>query len=93
MLDRSNFSSNLNENRSGNGRQALYQNVTVPRDIDLRIKYELVRLCLDVLGGKHSELKLRGSSQILHWIFKLLSHEDKRYREAAQRFMLLSDRK
>ena len=94
MLDRSDVASNLKENRSGDGRQALYEKVIeVLRKIDLRVKYRLLRLSLDVLDGRHSELKLKSSGQIRPFVSDLLDNEDKNYREAAQKFMLLSDRK
>ena len=87
----------INEDRRlGHGRQALYdQMVKFLQDCasDLRDKYRLLRLTVDVLARKGSELELSPLSKIKSLVSELLDHGDKDYRKTAHEFMEFSDRK
>ena len=92
------FTSNLNENLPGNGRQALYEKIIealskTDANLELEVKYQLVHLAVGVLARKGSELKLSRSSQVRPLVFELLNSGNKEYKKTAGKFMMqFSDR-
>ena len=88
----------INEDlRLGDGRQALYERMVKVLRIctsDLRDKYRLLHLTVDVLTRKGSEFKLSPPGQIKPFVSELLDNGDKDYRKTAHEFMeQFSDRK
>lgn len=93
----SGFARGVTEDRSGDGQQVLYDKVIqfLNTENDLRVKYELLRLAMDVQAPRrHSKLKLSRSTQIRPFISKLLDSSNNSYRKTAQEFIMrFSDRK
>jgi hypothetical protein len=92
----SDFLSSLNEDRSGDGRQALYKKViqSLSTESDPEVKSRLLRLALDVPPRRRSQLKLSRSIEIRPFLSVLLDSRNNDYQKTAQEFIAqFSDRK
>ena len=83
------FVSSLNEDRPGDGRQALYEKViqSLSTKSDPEVKYRLLRLAVDVPPSRHSELKLSRSIEIRPFLSELLDSRNHDYQKTAQEFI------